>query len=185
MAKTKFRSNIPKHYRQPYKKLIHLAIDNFCFECTTSINYAKSSTCSLYFVDDYNIMKPLSLNVGKSYCPPLTLKADILKLANLPGGFLYPRLLELIYTRVTDIMYQNLPNSELKNASPFSDKDSEDREGYMTNEILKIRPDMHIGGLFHVFGESPQNFPVRPLHRRLGSIVKKRIMLCDADKLAK
>ncbi|MBI2970805.1 MAG: hypothetical protein HYY37_00120 [Candidatus Aenigmarchaeota archaeon] len=52
-----------------------------------------------------------------------------------------------------------------------------EREQYMADEIRRVNPDVHIGGLAHVFGVLDS--PVARLYSLLGDLVDERIRLCD------
>lgn len=56
----------------------------------------------------------------------------------------------------------------------------EAREQFMTDQISRIKPDMHIGGVAHMFAGFSDALPVTPLYQRLGALVAKRIRLCEA-----
>ena len=79
----------------------------------------------------------------------------MLELANFPLGFLYSRYIESLYNLVTKKCYLGFYNADpgFQSFNPFSFGESEKREQHMADELLKIKPEMHIGGLVHVFGK--------------------------------
>jgi len=54
----------------------------------------------------------------------------------------------------------------------------EEREEFVSKEILRINPDVHISGMSHVFKK--RSLDIKPLFKRLGNKVSERIKLCDA-----
>lgn len=56
----------------------------------------------------------------------------------------------------------------------------DEREQYMAEHILRIRPDMHIGGMNHVFERGVHKIP---LFKRLESLNPQRIALMKLDEL--
>lgn len=58
----------------------------------------------------------------------------------------------------------------------------EQREQFMTDQILRVRPDVHIAGIAHVVDGYFERDSFQPLYRRLGEVVSDRIRLCEAIK---
>ena len=56
----------------------------------------------------------------------------------------------------------------------------EEREQYMADKILQIMPEMHIGGVGHMYDGFEYILPVIPLYKRLGNAVTKKIRLNEA-----
>ncbi len=59
-------------------------------------------------------------------------------------------------------------------------EDPERRERVMAENIIGLRPDMHIGGMLHAFEYPDVEHSVTPLYKRLGDMVTQRIRLCEA-----
>lgn len=55
----------------------------------------------------------------------------------------------------------------------------EEREQFMTEEVSASRPNLHIGGMAHIFEGFDLGVSVKPLYARLKDSVEERIRLCE------
>ncbi|MBI4177675.1 MAG: hypothetical protein HY516_04925 [Candidatus Aenigmarchaeota archaeon] len=69
----------------------------------------------------------------------------------------------------------------LKKATEHEGLEPEVREQFMADEIRRKNPQLHVGGLSHVFEGYPLG--VTPLFMRLGGIVSERMRLSEADSI--
>lgn len=96
-------------------------------------------------------------------------------------------LVDLYYTdpekaeEVFDMSQDWSPNTEVTeewvekvNETSFA----EQRERFMAEEIRMLYPDVHIGGMAHIYDD--YGLCVTPLYARLKDIVSRRIKLCEA-----
>lgn len=61
----------------------------------------------------------------------------------------------------------------------------EEREQYLTDNIISANPDLHIGGMGHIFEGYDTVISVDPLYKRLGNLVTEKIRLCEGSKYFK
>ena len=135
-------------------------LDSLNYEWLISFKYAGLTGSKLYPVD----------------CIPIELDVNF---------FVYSTYNMMAYVEPScDIQkrYYNCNKSIKKESKVVSNFCCNKREKFMADKILRIKPDMFIVGLSHVFDEYLDGSPVKPLHKRLGKLVTERIRLCDADK---
>ena len=83
-------------------------------------------------------------------------------------------ILDEIYVRMTEEGREKMEHAY----SQVTDEEfQEERERFMTKEIIRANPDIHIGGLEHVFGDG-KGLISNPLYNRIKdrSVTRKKLI---------
>lgn len=152
------------------------------YEAVLPIQYSKARGIKVYPVDHPSML-------GK----PFTEEA-ILEDMRSGLGFIPPQINDFKYDHLRKQFVQGMDKGyydsnvfhEIDKIFPptqpafiYEPRIAEMREQYMAEQILKINPDLHIGGLDHIFREQ-SDLPVKTLTERLGDKVSEKIRLCEA-----
>ena len=172
--------------------------DVYLYDTSIPISYAQKNDCKIYFVDDPGFNKLFS--VVEEKLESAVIKQTISGLVSLATEDDIKDINDEGYKKFrsdilkdSDEMYdsQVIPkifNGIVEGLSGALGMPSEttiyllgNREQSMARKIKSIKPDIHIGGFTHVFGEYP-SIPIESLYQRLDNSVSERIRLCDAFK---
>ncbi|GEM_PF-5165489 len=164
---------------------------NIGYDVLVPIQYAKANGLEIFPVDHPMPTLDVSPNDGSSFISAL--KAG---LGNLP-----PEIERVSYQSFREVFVREFDRayfdptvfhrldeylaerngvsdrSELANLkiSEFEEK----REDFMTRRILDLKPDLHIGGIAHIFEGYFDRDTFRPLYKRLEDAVSTKIRLCE------
>jgi hypothetical protein len=169
------------------------------YELRVPFEYSKKTGAKLFLIDHPKLSGPIPSDptpeqAQKSLEEVLNIFFEgwdqevIDKLHNVPYG----KLREIIDPIMDQTYFRSIPSS--RSAEEYFERSldpnlkryledktfQEEREEFMTSEVLKANSDLHIGGLAHLF---PGNFleegGVKPLYKRLGNSLAKSIRLCE------
>jgi hypothetical protein len=179
VAKTK-KPKIVKTYL-----LERLAIESY--EVLTAINYAEKNHASIFFVDKEEdrhmtidgLVQIFLFENMKMMAKEITLFMRLM-------GYKYAR--KSIMKNIDDVQYNpeefknrhEKKNKVVRYSQEFID-DQELREEIMAQNISNKMPDVHIGGIAHMFYYYDV-CPIKPLYQRLGNIPLERRKLVEFDK---
>ncbi|MCH7681340.1 hypothetical protein IID10_18585, partial [candidate division KSB1 bacterium] len=161
------QSDLPENF----KRVLCEIYGAMGYELITPIQYSRESGSKIYFVDH-----PDSL---PSQDETENLRLEALKITEKKKKIPYD-VLRAGFVKYFDRAYQNpeaLDNMTLtaetereleESMGHLLDEDfEEEREQFMANEIIRIKTDLHVGGMAHIFG-GDDSFTVQPLYKRLG-----------------
>ncbi len=143
-----------------YTNLLLDVFDIIGYEFLESINYARENNAQIYFVDQpefydkNNISYPVAVIVQNII--------SIVGLDNLNSKEKSYEELEKIYIKGIDRQYCSVRNNIL----------SGNREDFMAEELRRLKPDLHIAGINHVYNNNPD-----ALCNQLKDITENKIRL--------
>ncbi|MEK6963822.1 MAG: hypothetical protein AABX70_05310 [Nanoarchaeota archaeon] len=166
------------------------------YEAMESILYARKEGVQIYGVDHPEVLKTLSIDenmlrrqleeesrslpsevLGLSYCQVRPFFVEL-----FDRMYLDKPLLISVFSKIAERLAQE-DVDHLRSVMRADEPEFEEvREQFMADEILRINPDVHIGGLMHM-ADFPELQSGVPLYRRLGSSVDEIIRLGEVDKL--
>lgn len=175
------------------------AVETFGYEACITIEYCRTNDSTLHFSDhpalnnpwkkylkefgDETIErlpqwkeKPLKIKDYESFRRAYTQKMD--------GFYFVDSAFELatdVISRISEEDRKKFTETKVKETKHMNRDFKEEREQYMAENILRIKPDIHIGGVGHAFKGFVEVCSAEPLYRRLGDTVTKRIRLCEVD----
>ncbi len=153
------------------------------YEIIIPIQYHKEKCIEIYFVD--HIDRPVICE-EKDFAEKFRIGlGDIVeKLKKVPHKELrkyYVQMIDKCYhnPNLFNKLMEDLPEEEVKFPEKLTEEEfQEQREQFMADELFRIQPDLHIGGLEHIFREG--DFLLVPsLYQRLGNAITKRMKLCE------
>ncbi len=166
---------------------------NKYYEIITPIQYlSENEDAELSFVDAPDSKKCLHQEVSDKEIESIFKQIDqkiIQDLTNMPLDKLTNKITKLIDNAYYDLellkqICSLFPVSYTDEALSIPEL-AEEREEYMFQKISEIMPDIHIGGLAHVFeSHSPAILTKKPLYGRLKDegIAFERMRLCDVNQ---
>lgn len=180
---SEFRSIAKKNFEKVYGgteiiKLINELIQIYGYEFNTTYDYAKSTGAELYAID---YMKSANMK-SPNYVEGFHYIIDCL----ISSWSIYKDLDADAWSRhyknsVT--AFYNRTNKAIYSIESFYPDITSRRERIMAKRILRIMPEMHIGGFSHIFDEHLAGVNIIPLHKRLGNVPSEKIRLCEVDYL--
>ena len=161
---------------EPYKQLMSNIYAVRGYDALVPIEYARKTGAEVYPVDIQS-NRDIIINEDEQLLSILTM---IYGSHRLP----YEQLRKVFIDWHERMFYS--PDALKKWALSFGFKvkvengPEEKREQTMAKQTLEKNPDVHIGGLTHIFGDS--TLPTTPLYLRLGDIVSQRLRLSEWSK---
>ena len=178
------------------KDYIHDLITIMGYDLVVPINYARKNSALIYGIDHPNIIPAGEISSIPDQEPFFKELKDVFEISlsslsidfskirykdlklvfveQMDRGYINPKIWDKIQQLLKPLTQQRLEAS----LGYMREKEfAEDREQTMTAQIQKRNPDVHIGGLDHLFDF---NHVVIPLYQLLGDLVTQRIRLCDA-----
>jgi len=166
------------------------------YEIATILDYCRTNRCSAFFVDHPAI--PVTFSC-EGFREALESQVKIIpQSSGQPYESLRKRTVEIfdlayydldLFKQIEEMARQLTPpdhsESTTNNLSytenPFLRTGfEEERERFMASEILGLRPNLHVGGVAHVFEEFKPIMPMdKQLYELLGDFVTQRIRLCE------
>lgn len=178
------QSNLPTNFKQVYQEIMGTER----YESIIPILYSSTTSSEIYCVDHPNMKE--------HYLTKLNIESFNSEMFNENMKHISCDKLRQAYIKNTDtsyystqFVYQLIENMHpqlnallLKESEKniFKEDFIEEREQFMAESILEINPDIHIGGMAHIFECYSGIFSIKPLLERLGDKVSDRIRLCEA-----
>ena len=175
---------IDKLERPDFEKAYFREIySNYWYEAITPITYARQSGSVVKGVDH-------PMTEGGFSEDYLKQTFDLIRATTKPNKSVdYDYFRELAVNYIDEAyrsfeilaeMSQDIPSTLEVPGFMISSDPAEERESHMTENVFRAQPDVHVGGMLHVFEYPGFEHLVTPMHTRLGNAVTQRIRLCDA-----
>jgi hypothetical protein len=175
-----------------FKKILAETINSSGYELFVAVEYSKRTKAKLSFIEHPSLYSELKSgfegeedNFLKAILSELTQedieKAEAMSYEKYRKKFIAASD-ELFYKNAI-FTIENIPSYTQEANDKFKAIAlTEKREQFMAEKLIRINPDIHIGGRLHLSEELRKYHPVTPLYQRFGDLVTKKIRLCDAFK---
>lgn len=182
------RSELERHgLAEPLEKLLFCSVDAVRFEVVVTYEYCRSTAARMEFVDHPGQYVEDVTNESEFLSEYLSgFNPDLSKV-----GF---EVLRRAVVDTTDRMYFSPGHlkrycDRVECESPEGWRietrqevsEAERRETFLADQVNLIKPDLHIGGVAHVFSDYGEFLPVKTLIERLDEKPEKLVRLCEAD----
>ncbi len=167
--------------------LIRDVIQNAGYELTSAVEYARKTGAEIFMVDHPNVQDELKSKIdlvdgALIYLDPLTRESH----ASLRKSAV--NLFDKLYYDVISFELSFGIDKLMKLDSATGIRLTQElqtlREAHMAEQIRKTKPDVHIGGMGHMFeNHANHTRSSNPLYVLLNDIVTERIKLMDVDQL--
>ena len=160
------------------------AIRAIGYEVLVPYEYCRCEDAELYFVDvgGWEIPREDTF-VANMLAGVMQNEKRILQMDEEELLREYVRVIDAVYEDIEAYreIHQNIPNEQVS-VEPidklFFEEKQEEREKAIADELVRVRPEMHVGGIAHMYPEYGM-FEIKTLYDRVKDLVEERKKLCD------